>query len=102
MQKHQFSVGVLTELAPQEHPELLGLNVNSGLAIKLRLRTDMHDGFRLYKEIRRVLCHELSHNVWRDHGDNVRPFSFLSIVISLYLQGMYHTLVQGAQLEAQP
>lgn len=73
MQKHEFSVGVLTELAPHEHPGLLGLNVNAGQAIKLRLRTDRYDGFRLYAEVRRVLCHELTHNVWGDHDNNVRP-----------------------------
>jgi hypothetical protein len=72
MQKHEFSVEVLTELAPHEHPELLGLNVNAGQAIKLRLRTDRYDGFRLYAEVRRVLCHELTHNVWGDHDNNVR------------------------------
>jgi hypothetical protein len=77
MQKHQFSVGVLTELAPHENPELLGLNVNGGQAIKLRLRTDRYDGFRIYKDVRRVLCHELSHNVWGDHDNNVRLFLFL-------------------------
>jgi len=72
MQRHKFSVGVLTELAPHENPELLGLNVNSGQAIKLRIRTDTYDGFRLYMDIRKVLCHELAHNVWSDHDDNVR------------------------------
>ena len=72
MQKHQFSVGTLTELAPHEDPTLLGLNVNAGQAIKLRLRTNDYEGFRTYKEVRRVLCHELAHNVWGDHDNNVR------------------------------
>jgi hypothetical protein len=71
MQKHQFSVGILTELAPHEHPHLLGLNVNQGQAIKLRLRTDDYSGFRAYLNIRKVLCHELAHNVWGDHDNNV-------------------------------
>lgn len=71
MQRHQFAVGVLTELAPHEQPHLLGLNVNAGQAIKLRLRTDAYDGFRTYREVRRVLCHELTHNVWGDHDNNV-------------------------------
>ncbi|KAF9466160.1 WLM-domain-containing protein, partial [Collybia nuda] len=75
MQKHQFSVGVLTELAPHEHPGLLGLNVNAGQAIKLRLRTDRYDGFRLYAEVRRVLCHELTHNVWGDHDNNFKELN---------------------------
>lgn len=71
MNSHQFSVGLLTELAPHEHPGLLGLNVNQGQSIKLRIRTDRYDGFRSYKDIRRVLCHELAHNLWGDHDDNV-------------------------------
>lgn len=71
MQKHQFAVGVLTELAPHEQPHLLGLNVNAGQAIKLRIRTDVYDGFRLYRDIRKVLCHELAHNVWGEHDNNV-------------------------------
>ncbi|PPQ64349.1 hypothetical protein CVT24_008418 [Panaeolus cyanescens] len=75
MQKHKFSVGLLTELAPHEHPELLGLNENAGQAIKLRIRTDKYDGFRLYREIRRVLCHELTHNVWGDHDENFKELN---------------------------
>jgi len=75
MQQHQFSVGVLTELAPHENPELLGLNVNRGQVIKLRIRTDVYDGFRIYKEIRKVLCHELAHNIWGEHGDNFKELN---------------------------
>lgn len=40
-------------------------------AIKLRIRTDKYDGFRNYAEIRRVMAHELTHNVWSDHDNNV-------------------------------
>ena len=71
MQQHRFSVGLLTELAPHEDPTLLGLNVKAGEEIKLQLRTHVLDGFRLYADVRRVLCHELAHNVWNDHSDNV-------------------------------
>ena len=71
MNSHQFSVGLLTELAPHEHPELLGLNENRGQSIKLRIRTDQYDGFRSYREVRKVLCHELTHNVWGDYDNNV-------------------------------
>ncbi|KAF5379623.1 hypothetical protein D9757_009221 [Collybiopsis confluens] len=77
MQKHKFAVGILTELAPHEHPELLGLNQNAGEQIKLRLRTDRYDGFRTYKEVRRVLCHELTHNVWGDHDNNFKELNSL-------------------------
>ncbi|KAH9967177.1 WLM-domain-containing protein [Russula dissimulans] len=75
MLTHQLSVGLLTELAPHEHPELLGLNVNAGQAIKLRLRTNQYDGFRSYSETRRVLCHELAHNVWGDHENNFKELN---------------------------
>jgi len=75
MQKHRFSVHTLTELAPHEQPHLLGLNVNRGEAIRLRIRTDEYDGFRPYLEVRRVLCHELTHNVWGDHDDNFKKLN---------------------------
>jgi hypothetical protein len=71
MQSHQYTVGLLSELAPHEHPDKLGVNVNRGQEIRLRIRTDRYDGFRIYSEVRRVLCHELTHNVWGDHDDNV-------------------------------
>ncbi|KAI0255960.1 WLM-domain-containing protein [Lactifluus subvellereus] len=75
MLTNQLSVGLLTELAPQEHPNLLGLNLNAGQAIKLRLRTDQYDGFRVYSDIRRVLCHELTHNIWSDHDNNFKELN---------------------------
>jgi len=75
MQAHQFSVGLLTELAPHEHPDKLGLNVNHGEAIKLRIRTNAYDGFRNYNEIRRVLCHELAHNVFSEHGEDFKTLN---------------------------
>ncbi|KAF8527299.1 WLM-domain-containing protein [Gautieria morchelliformis] len=75
MRLHQFSIGVLTELAPHEHPHLLGLNQNGGAIIKLRLRTDAYDGFRSYNDVRRVLCHELTHCVWGDHDDNFKSLN---------------------------
>ncbi|KAI6164465.1 WLM-domain-containing protein [Pisolithus thermaeus] len=75
MQQHKFSVGLLTELAPHESPGLLGLNVGSGQAIKLRIRTDAYDGFRPYLEVRRVFCHELAHNVWGEHDNNFKELN---------------------------
>ncbi|KAF8075149.1 WLM-domain-containing protein [Lyophyllum atratum] len=112
MRQHQFTVGVLTELAPHEHPELLGLNVNSGQAIKLRLRTDRYDGFRLYKEVRRVLCHELTHNVWGDHDNNfkelnsklnreVAEFETAAAQGTHYLSGRGDVYEPSSELEAE-
>jgi hypothetical protein len=71
MNPHRFSVELLTEPTPHEGTGLLGLNVNQGEAIKLRIRTDMYDGFKSYRDIRRVRCHEFSHNVFGDHDDSV-------------------------------
>lgn len=75
MRAHKFSVGLLTELAPHEHPGLLGLNVNAGQSILLRVRTDAYDGFRNYPELRRVLCHELTHNVYGGHADDFKTLN---------------------------
>jgi hypothetical protein len=71
MNLHRFSVGLLTELAPREDSNLFGLNTNAGQAIQLRIRTNAYDGFRNYRDIRKVLCQELAHNVWMDQGNNV-------------------------------
>ncbi|KAF8315397.1 WLM-domain-containing protein [Clavulina sp. PMI_390] len=75
MAEHKFVVKLLTELAPHEHPNLLGLNENSGQAIKLRIRTDAYDGFRSYPDIRRVALHELTHNVWGPHDNNFKELN---------------------------
>ncbi|CAE6457074.1 unnamed protein product [Rhizoctonia solani] len=75
MRSHKFTVGLLTELAPHEHPQLLGLNINAGQSVLLRIRTDAYDGFRTYAEIRRVLCHELTHNVYGGHGDDFKTLN---------------------------
>lgn len=73
MNKYKWSVPILTELDPASNTthesRLLGLNRNKGQIIELRLRTDAYDGWCNYKEVRTVLCHELSHNVHGDHDD---------------------------------
>lgn len=79
MRKHEFTVGLLTEMDPAANTQsshegttrLLGLNRNKGEVIELRLRTDAYDGYRDYKTIRATLCHELAHNV---HGPHDRKF----------------------------
>ncbi|KAI0036212.1 WLM domain-containing protein [Vararia minispora EC-137] len=99
MNVHRFSVGLLTELAPHEAPNLLGLNVNAGQAIKLRLRTDRYDGFRNYKEIRRVLCHELTHNIWSDHDDNFKELNSCLNREVLEFELNTHTLGGGGEYQ---
>jgi len=75
MAKHQFTVGCLAELAPdgkvgQDPVCIMGLNQNKGQKILLRLRTDDFKGFRKILSIRKVLYHELAHNVHADHDEN--------------------------------
>lgn len=72
MQKHKWKVGVLSEMYPDgkvgvDPVCVLGVNINKGQEISLRLRTDDLQGFRKYDEIRKVLCHELSHMVHSEH-----------------------------------
>ena len=79
MRKHKFTVGLLTEMNPVEHTtsnhegtsRTLGLNRNQGEVIELRLRTDAYDGYRDYKTIRKTLCHELAHNVFGRHTEEL-------------------------------
>lgn len=51
-------------------PTLLGLNKNAGEEISLRLLTNDLEGTRAYLDVRKVLLHELAHNV---HSDQYVP-----------------------------
>jgi hypothetical protein len=62
MNQRKWSVGELIELSPFE-VSILGYNRNAGQLIAIRLRTDDLTGFRHYDSIRKVLLHELTHNV---------------------------------------
>uniref|UniRef100_A0A7S1BJE0 WLM domain-containing protein n=1 Tax=Corethron hystrix TaxID=216773 RepID=A0A7S1BJE0_9STRA len=73
MTKHGWSVGCLAEMYPdgrvgQDPVCVMGLNENKGQRILLRLRTDDLKGFRKILSIRKVLFHELAHNVHSNHG----------------------------------
>lgn len=75
MKRHEFQVGRLSEMPPEGQvgvsPEcLMGLNKNAGQEILLRLRTDDGHGLRPYMSVIPVLLHELTHNVWSDHGSH--------------------------------
>eukprot|EP00644_Phytophthora_capsici_P003934 jgi/Phyca11/505767/fgenesh2_kg.PHYCAscaffold_15_\ len=74
MAKHKWSVGVLAEMPPDgkvgvDPVCVLGLNQNKGQKILLRLRTDDLLGFRKFLSIKKVLFHELSHNVHSEHDN---------------------------------
>jgi WLM domain len=75
MANHKWHVGTLAELYPKGNVGesavcVMGLNQNRGAKILLRLRTDDLAGFRKPLSIRKVLYHELAHNVYSDHDDN--------------------------------
>uniref|UniRef100_A0A7R9WVU5 WLM domain-containing protein n=1 Tax=Craspedostauros australis TaxID=1486917 RepID=A0A7R9WVU5_9STRA len=72
MAQHKWKVGSLAELYPdgkvgQSAVCVMGLNKNQGQQILLRLRTDDLKGFRKMLSIRKVLFHELAHNVHSEH-----------------------------------
>jgi hypothetical protein len=75
MAHHQWKVPLLSEMYPEgkvgeSEVCILGLNRNQGGEILLRLRTDDLQGFRKIQTIRKVLFHELAHNVHSEHdGD---------------------------------
>jgi hypothetical protein len=75
LEKHRWSVGSLCEMYPEGQVGVsdvcvMGLNLNKGQKILLRLRTDDLKGFRKILSIRKVLFHELSHNEHSEHDDD--------------------------------
>ena len=75
MAKHKWQVGALAELYPEGKVGesaicVMGLNENKGQRIKLRIRTDDLQGFRKPLTIRKVLYHELAHNVHSEHNQD--------------------------------
>ena len=73
MKRHGWRVGTLFELFPKGKvgmsPScLMGVNVNHGERIGLRLRTDDLAGWRPYENVRKVLFHELTHQEHSEHG----------------------------------
>lgn len=74
MHKHRWNVGCLAELYPKGEVGVadvcvMGLNENHGQKILLRLRHEDFTGFRKPSYIRKVLYHELAHNVYSGHGN---------------------------------
>ena len=75
MAKHKWHVGCLAELYPEGNVGesavcVMGLNQNKGQKILLRIRTDDLSGFRKMLSIKKVLYHELAHNVHSEHDSN--------------------------------
>jgi hypothetical protein len=80
MSEHKWTVGLLSEMPPEGKVGvspvcILGVNINRGQEISLRLRTDDLKGFRRYDRIRETLMHELAHMVWGEHDDNFKQLN---------------------------
>jgi hypothetical protein len=54
---------------------LLGVNVNQGQEISLRLRTDDLRGFRQYSRIKETMIHELAHMVHAEHDNKFKELN---------------------------
>ncbi|KAK0259920.1 hypothetical protein LTR91_006857 [Friedmanniomyces endolithicus] len=70
MRKRGWTVQILAEFLPPEQ-NLLGLNINKGYKICLRLRYHNNpDLFLPTEQVVDTMLHELSHNVWGAHDSN--------------------------------
>lgn len=70
MRKRGWKVQILAEFLPQEQ-NLLGLNINRGYKICIRLRYyNNPDLFLPIEQVIDTMLHELSHNVWGEHDGN--------------------------------
>ncbi|KAG0057492.1 hypothetical protein BGZ89_001847 [Linnemannia elongata] len=94
MKLHKWQVGALIELSPAQKT-ILGYNRNKGELIALRLRTDDLEGFRHYDAVRKVLLHELAHNVWSEHDDN---FHALNRQLNKEVQQLDWTAQNGSRV----
>lgn len=102
MAHHQWTVGCLSEMYPEGQVGeseicIMGLNRNKGGEILLRLRTDDLKGFRKIQYIRRVLFHELAHNVHTEHDGN---FFLLMRQIEKECVEMNWTMTSGQRLKS--
>ncbi|CAL9735172.1 DNA-dependent metalloprotease Wss1p [Monosporozyma servazzii] len=72
MRENNLKVSILAEFYPKQK-NLLGLNVNSGYKIMLRIRQPFDDSrFLSREEIMNTMIHELTHNRVGPHNDKFR------------------------------
>ena len=74
MRKRQWTVRKLSEFVPKSN-NLLGLNVNRGAEVKLRLRPPgQEDSFYPWEHVLGTMLHELCHNNIGPHNAGTRRF----------------------------
>ncbi|KAJ8330926.1 hypothetical protein O5D80_000945 [Batrachochytrium dendrobatidis] len=82
MKLHNFRVGSLQEFYPT-NPNLLGLNVNHGQVIRIRLRHAFDDNqFLEFHDLIGTMLHELAHNVHGPH--DAKFYKFLDRLFDNY------------------
>lgn len=70
MRKRKWKVKILSEFCPP-NPALLGLNVDGGAEVKLRLRRQNNEwDFFPYEQILDTMLHELCHNEFGPHNSD--------------------------------
>jgi len=93
MQSRQWRVGTLQEFNPQ-NDSLLGLNVNRGQVIRLRLRhSKTSPTFMPFHSLLGTMAHELCHNV---HGPHSTKFYALLDEVNAELETLLSKGIAGA------
>lgn len=99
--EYDFKVGTLCEMFPKD-PRLLGLNVNRGQKILIRLRYHHNDKlFIPFTEIVGTFLHELTHNIHGPHDEKF--YEFLNKLKSRFEDMQYNNIAgnDGYRCEEQ-
>ncbi|KAH9619556.1 hypothetical protein KSS87_009882 [Heliosperma pusillum] len=93
MYKHKWKVLLLSEFCPS-NPALMGLNIDGGAEIKLRLRRqEMQWDFFSYEQVLDTMLHELCHN---EHGPHNADFYKLLDELRLECEELMATGITSA------
>ncbi|XP_074288048.1 DNA-dependent metalloprotease WSS1-like [Silene latifolia] len=93
MYKHKWKVQLLSEFCPS-NPALMGLNIDGGAEIKLRLRRQERQwDFFTYEQILDTMLHELCHN---EHGPHNTDFYKLLDELRLECEELMAKGITGA------
>lgn len=80
MDTYDWKIGMVSEMPPDglvgiSPVCILGVNIDCGREISLRLRTDDLKGFRKFDMIRSTMIHELAHMRYSEHDDDFKRFN---------------------------
>lgn len=80
MDLYDWNIGTVSEMPPDGFVGvspvcILGVNIDCGREIRLRLRTDDLQGFRKFDMILSTMIHELAHMKYPDHDDDFKRFN---------------------------